>query len=142
MKATLRLLVVICLMAMTVSFAQVPAETEFINKAHANYLQALTSTNDGLRNNAIFMVLKFKTRYPEQNISDIMTRLDQISQKDPVTLNRIHAYMAKIYLENPVLAASVNPYNFAEPRLFYDRLHEIMVAQDLALKYVKIRSIE
>ncbi|MCI0511898.1 hypothetical protein L0128_01635 [candidate division KSB1 bacterium] len=142
MKATLRLVAVICLVAMTVGYAQAPADEKFINKAHANYLMALNSTNDGLRNNAIFMVLKFKMRYPTQDIRDIMTRLEQISQKDPISLNRVHACLAKTYLENPSLAVSVNPCNFVEPRQFYDRLHELMTAQELAIKYVKIRAIE
>ncbi len=113
------------------------AETKILNKlCNATceaYLQNLKSDNPGVRNSAIFQIMKIKSRYPEQEIRPFISILKRITEKDYVILNRTHAYFAIICLKNPSILEYINPFEFEDPQLFFRNIHEYIIQYELVV---------
>ncbi|MBN2090824.1 hypothetical protein JW964_14520 [candidate division KSB1 bacterium] len=113
------------------------AANQVINKlcdATCNaYIQNLKSENPGVRNSAIFQIMKIKSRYPEQEIRPFISILKRITEKDYVILNRTHAYFAIICLNNPSILEYINPFEFEDPQLFFRNVHDYIIQYELII---------
>ena len=65
-----------------------------------NYLEALTSENNGLVESAIFNSLMLKVQYPEANIDPIKSRLAKLAVQGSSHVIRYKAYLGLTFLNN------------------------------------------
>ncbi|MCI0511897.1 hypothetical protein L0128_01630 [candidate division KSB1 bacterium] len=137
MQAKYNLVIGLCFLMVGLGFAKNPHNANFETMAHENYLAALNSKNDGVRNSAIFLVLQFKMRYPEHNMQCFIKKLAQISQKDVVAKNRIQAQLAIVYLQSPELMLALNSTQFQEPQPFFGQLYHLLAQSETDLVYAQ-----
>jgi hypothetical protein len=137
MQAKYNLVIGLCLVMVGLGFAKNPQKANFETKAYQNYLAAMNSPNDGVRNSAIFLVLQFKMRYPEHNMQCFIKKLTQMSQKDVVAKNRIQAQLAIVYLQSPELMLAVNSTQYKESQPFFGRLYKLLAQSKTDLEYAQ-----
>ena len=96
--------------------------------AKHGYLLALKSEFTCIRNSAIFQVMQYQTRYPQDDMRPFVKALRELSQNDPAPQNRLHAFLACTFLENAKLlqAAGAPPQGEDEKSLYFVRLQEIL----------------
>ena len=88
------MLIVIIILSGTFTLqAQKMPEKRF-KKAEQNYLTALTSENTGLIEDAVFCVLIFYARFPDNDFSKMEAQLRELAFNGATTMIQIKAYMA------------------------------------------------
>lgn len=76
------------------------SDTDRLEQAVNNYLEALTSDNNGLVESAIFNSLMLKIKYPEANIRPIEDTLADLVVKGDSHVIRYKAYLGLTFLNN------------------------------------------
>ena len=89
-----------------------------------NYLNALKSDNAGLRNSALYQIVKIKAQYPEADLGVCEKCIAQMSSKDKNTHVRINAGLALLCLKDRQLPTKVQATTEEEPTKFFARLHQ------------------
>ena len=135
MKAMVKFLVVITvLVAVSVSFAKAPLTQPDLNLAKKSYLNALDSDNAGVRNSAMFQIIKLKATYPDENVKAYVNKVKKISENDPFYSMRSHAHLTMMFLENSELAKLVNPEDYPDPDSFFNSFYTKLTENELAMK--------
>ena len=62
-----------------------------------------------------------------------INKLTKMSVCDSEMLNRVHAYLALVCLENPQFIASVNPNMFEDPSIYFNEIYDLLAEIKLAL---------
>jgi hypothetical protein len=96
--------------------------------AKHGYLLALKSKYACIRNSAIFQVMQYQTRYPQDDMRPFVKALRELSQNDPAPQNRLYAFLACTFLENEKLLqmAGVPPKGEDRKIVYFVRLQEIL----------------
>lgn len=96
--------------------------------AKHGYLLALKSDLTCIRNSAIFQVMQYQTRYPQDDLRPFVKALRELSQNDPAPQNRLYAFLAVTFLENARLlqTAGQPPKSEDQKSLYFARLQEIL----------------
>jgi hypothetical protein len=97
--------------------------------AKRNYLLALNSEYACIRNSAIFHVMRYQARFPQDDLRPFVKLLREISRNDPSPQNRLYAFLACTFMENEKLmqAAGVPPAQEDEKDLYFVRLQKILL---------------
>jgi hypothetical protein len=130
-------LVVILMFALIGVSAGVSADKyspEYLKRARQNYLVALNAENPGLRADAIFQVLKFKVRYPDENFRPFIKKFEKMCQHEDCLQNRLHAYLARTFLETKNMAQQIDPHQFDDAKSFFAQFYEKLNSERLALE--------
>lgn len=124
MKRKLFLAAILCLGCA----AQLQAtQSEKQQVARHNYVLALNSEHDGVRNSAIFRVLQFKAAYPQDACADFVKRLQEMSLQDASVRNRMYAFLACALLQDAKLfAAALPPHAEDEKEAYFANLHQVL----------------
>jgi hypothetical protein len=96
--------------------------------AKRSYLLALKSEYACIRNSAIFHVMRYQERFPQDDLRPFVKLLHGLSQNDPSPQNRLYAFLACTFLENAKLlqAAGVPPKGEDGKSVYFVRLQEIL----------------
>ncbi|MGH7600212.1 MAG: hypothetical protein ACREOI_27980 [bacterium] len=96
--------------------------------AKRNYLLALKCEHASIRNSAIFHVMKYQARFPQDDSRPFVKLLRGMSQNDPSPQNRLYSFLACTFLENEKLlqAAGVPPKQEDDKGIYFVRLQEIL----------------
>ena len=116
------------------SFAAEKYSPEYLKMARKNLLWALESENEGVRSDAIFIILKFKAGYPDENFKPFIEKLKKMCQKDDCLKNRLQAYLARTFLEEKGLEQQINPQKFEDAKIFFADLYQVLNAKQLAME--------
>lgn len=92
MKKLLYLVAILLLIVFTVQAQEMPKKS--FERAEKGYLCALSSDNTGLAEDAVFCVLIFYARYPDNNFSKMEEQLRKLAFNGSTSMIRIKAYMA------------------------------------------------
>jgi len=133
MKLMTKTLIFLLMIFASSSFAQSLFTKQHIEVARKCYMQSLNSKNHGVRNSTIFLIVQFKKRIPDENVSQFIKKLKKMSISDPEMLNRLHAYLALVCLENPQLIASADPVNFEDSKTFFNKIYNCLAEVQLAM---------
>lgn len=126
---------VILMLALIGANASVAEYTpEYLKMARQNYLAALDSENPGVRADAIFQILKFKVRYPQENFRPFIKKFEKMSQQDACLQNRLYAYLAETFLENQAMASQIDPQKYANAPAFFTEMLGDLDSERLALE--------
>jgi hypothetical protein len=100
--------------------------------AKRNYLLALNSEYACIRNSAIFHVMRYQARFPQDDLHPFVKVLREMSQSDPFPQNRLYAFLACTFLENATLlqAAGVPPKQEDDKDIYFVRLQKILLNQE------------
>lgn len=102
-------------------------ENETQRAARQNYIFALSSEHEGVRNSAIFRVLQYKAAYPQDDCSAFIKRLQQISLDDSSVKNRMYAFLACALLQDAKLfAAALPPQSENDKDAYFAGLHNVL----------------
>jgi len=107
---------------------------EYLKMARQNYLVALDAENPGLRADAIFQVLKFKVRYPDENFRPFIKKFEKMSQQDDCLQNRLYAYLGQTFLENQAMALQIDPQKYVNAPAFFTKMLGDLNSERLALE--------
>jgi hypothetical protein len=101
--------------------------------AKQNYLRALNSKHACIRNSAIFQVMQYQARFPQEDLRSFVQRLRELSVKDASPEIRLYAFLAFTFLENEELlaAAGAPPKSEEEKEAYFERLQKILHGHDL-----------
>lgn len=103
------------------------AQSEKQQVARDNYVRALNSEHDGVRNSAIFRVLQFKAAYSQDTCADFIKRLQEMSLRDVSVRNRMYAFLACALLQDENLfAAAMPPRSEDEKEAYFANLHRVL----------------
>ena len=134
MKAVAKLVLMILLLTASVTYAQTKKSAEYLQFAKQKYLEALDSDNHGVRNRTIFLVVCYKMQYPDDDLKPFLKKLHKMSQTDPYLLNRIHGNVASMLLENDALLQAVNPFDYDDQSVFFNKVYSVLSEKKLAAK--------
>lgn len=97
--------------------------------AKRNYLLALNSEFACIRNSAIFHVMRYQARFPQDDLRPFVKLLREMSRNDPSPQNRLYAFLACTFLENKTLlqAAGVPPKQEDEKDGYFEHLQKILL---------------
>ena len=100
--------------------------------AKRNYLLALNSEYACIRNSAIFHVMRYQARFPQDDLRSFVKVLREMSQNDSFPQNRLYAFLACTFLENATLlqAAGVPPKQEDDKDVYFVRLQKILLNQE------------
>lgn len=96
--------------------------------ARRGYLQSLKSEHACIRNSAIFQVMQYRARFPQDDMSLFIKSLRDLSRNDSTPKNRLYAFLACTFLENQqlLLTAGVPPKGEDEKEIYFNRLQRIL----------------
>lgn len=124
MKRKLFLIVMLCFACAARLYGR---ENEKQQAARQNYIFALNSEHDGVRNSAIFRVLQYKAAFPQDACADFIKRLQQMSLQDASVKNRMYAFLACALLQDAKLfAVALPPHSEDEKEAYFASLHEVL----------------
>jgi len=106
---------------------------KYLELARNCYLKSLDSDVHGVRNSAIFLVVQFKNRYPDESFKSFVKKLKKMSQHDSEIQNRLHAYLAVMCLESPQFIETINPDDYENPVQFFNEIYNELSAMELAM---------
>jgi hypothetical protein len=100
--------------------------------AKRNYLLALSSEYACIRNSAIFHVMRYQARFPQDDLRPFVKSLREMSQNDPSLQNRLYAFLACTFLENEKLlqAAGTPPKQEDDKDIYFVHLQKILLNQE------------
>jgi hypothetical protein len=85
-----------------VSFNSGIAQSQKIaERALPNYYKALTSDNHGMIESAIENLVKLKLYAPDLDFSDVVKKMDRLTEDGQTVQIKYKAFVANLYLENP-----------------------------------------
>lgn len=128
------LIVLIGLIWVSGSFTAEKYSPEYLKKARENFLRALDAENAGVRNDAIFQIMKFKARYPNEDFKPFIEKFKKMCQQDDCLQTRLHAYLARTFLEQPGLERKINPQKFEDAKIFFSDLYQALNSKQLAME--------
>lgn len=98
-------------------------------RAQRSYLLSLSSEHACIRNSAIFWVMQYRARFPQDDVGPFVKALRGMSMNDAFPQNRFYAFMACTFLEGDKLmqAAGLPPRQEDEKEKYFARLHEILL---------------
>lgn len=101
--------------------------------AQRSYLRSLQSEHACIRNSAVFQVMQYQTRFPQEDLRPFVKVLRGLSQNDPSPQIRLYAFLAVTFLENePLLrAAGVPPQREDEKEMYFARLQKILQSHQM-----------
>jgi len=96
--------------------------------ARSNYFASLSSPHDGIRNSAIFMLMQYRLRYPDDDYAPFAKRLREMSLNDPYPKNRLYAFIVWTLLENTDMmkTAAAPPRSEDAKDAYFAQLHELI----------------
>lgn len=100
--------------------------------ARRGYLVALKSEHACIRNSAIFQVMQYQARFPQEDMSLFIKSLRDLSRNDSTPQNRLYAFLACTFLENQQLrlTAGAPPKGEDEKEIYFNRLQKILHSND------------
>lgn len=108
--------------AVMLSAAVFAQGAKVIEKAPKNFENALKSDNDGLVESAIFLVVKFKLFYPEEDIKKVEKQIDRLVSDGSTGAIRYKAYLASEFLKNGELLANIAKEDYKDADGFFKML--------------------
>ncbi len=87
--------------------------------ATPNYLRALQHSNKGLAESAIFQVVKLKLFYPGIKCDELLSQLEQLSEKGATPAIRFKAFLAATFLRHPDLLERLPKANYKAQDAFF-----------------------
>ena len=116
------ILLLVCLLLATNIQAARYSEN-YLVQAEKNYLRQLHTENTTVRNSAIFMILRFKARYPDRDFSKFIKEFKEMSQEDGDFITQIHAQLAACCLCDCQMLKSVNPWQYKDSVSFFSEIY-------------------
>ena len=121
MKTTMITLTGLMLIASAV-FANIESP-KVLDQAVTNYSNALKSENPGVRNSALYQIVRMKNVHPEADYASLKKVMKKMAEKDDNALVRVHAKLTLLYIDDPVLSEKVRTVRGEEDFQFFQRLH-------------------
>ena len=103
------------------------------DRAGERYLQALNSENGGVRDSALLQLMKMKMVYPDYDYTRIIRKIEKMSQHDKKIYIRTHAYLARIFMQNPDMIGKVTPQKYRTPEPFFNALYDYIASTQLVM---------
>ncbi len=83
--------------------------------------------NLGLRNDAIYQIVRIKSLHPETDLDTFKKKLGKMSMNDPQLMIRTHAFLALAYLSDDRFVSEMNlTINIEEPEIFFEKVDHII----------------
>lgn len=111
--------IIIVLLLSAAVFAQGAAVVE---KAPKNFEKALKSENGGLVESAIFLSLKFKIFYPEQDCRGMVKQIERLAREGRSKSTRYKAYLAAEFLNHENLLGKIAREDYKDAGGFFKML--------------------
>ena len=103
-----------------------------IERAPQNYLMALNSGNESIVESAIFYSVKFKLFYEDQDVQNLIAKLEKLAIDGPTNSIRYKAYLAAYYLNETTLMMEIAKEDYKNANQFFQMLGERLQEKLLA----------
>lgn len=108
------------------SFAVFAQSAEVVDNAPRNFENALKSGNPGLVESAIFLVVKFKLFYPENDTGMLVKEIDRLVKEGQTKSIRYKAYLASEFLKHEDLLANIEKEDYKDGDQFFKLLADTL----------------
>lgn len=108
------------------SFAVFAQSAEVVDNAPRNFENALKTDNPGLVESAIFLAVKFKLFYPEQNTDGLVKEIDRLVKEGQTKSIRYKAYLASEFMKHGDLMANIEKEDYKDGDQFFKLLADTL----------------
>ncbi|MBN1780508.1 hypothetical protein JW948_05230 [bacterium] len=128
-----RIIIITAIMVMAFVAAAAELTDKELNAAQKMYIEGITKGNIGLKCDAIYQIAGMKSCYPDFPTKEAEKVLQRVVQKDDNPLARAYAGLTLAYITDTSLSGTVKVANGETANDFYQRLHQAIYTQTLAM---------